>query len=310
MKIHALGYIGFASPRHEEWLTFGPEVLGLQIGERGADGTVHLRMDDRHRRLSVHPGTEDRLLYVGWELAGKAAFTEAVAELQAKGYAPTPGSAEDCAERQVQGLARFEDPFGFPHEIFYAPVFTAGSFRPGKPMAGQFVGGTDGVGHVVFVVPEITPALEKFTTDVLGLELFGGWTATTPDGRVTGSQFYRCNPRTHCLGYVGVPGMKGVQHIAIESTRLDDVGRAWDLVQERDDIPVTVTLGRHMSDSLISFYMRSPTGFDIEFGAGGELLPDDFVQTSPSTSEAWGHKFVADGWAPTVRPYNPASSAP
>lgn len=137
---------------------------------------------------------------------------------------------------------------------------------------------------------------------MLGLELFGGWTSAAPDGRVAGPQFYRCNPRTHCLGYVGVPGMKGVQHIAIESTHLDDVGRAWDLVQERDDIPVTVTLGRHMSDTLISFYMRSPTGFDIEFGAGGELLPDDFVQTSPSTSEAWGHKFVADGWAPTVRP--------
>nr|WP_239074647.1 VOC family protein [Streptomyces sp. SID10853] len=172
-------------------------------------------------------------------------------------------------------------------------------------MAGKFVAGTEGVGHVVFVVPEITPELEEFTTGVLGLELFGGWTATTPDGSVSGPQFYRCNPRTHCLGYVGVPGMKGVQHIAIESTRLDDVGRAWDLVQERDDIPVTVTLGRHMSDTLISFYMRSPTGFDIEFGANGELLTDDFVQTNPSTSEAWGHKFVADGWAPTVRPLTP-----
>ncbi|MFE7795822.1 hypothetical protein [Streptomyces sp. NPDC057460] len=189
MKIHALGYVVFESPRHEQWLAFGPEVLGLQIGERGADGTVHLRMDDRHRRLSIHPGKQERLAYVGWELAGKAAFTEAVAELTAKGYTPRLGSAEDCVERQVQGLARFEDPFGFPYEIFYAPVFTAGSFLPGKPMAGTFVGGTDGVGHVVFVVPEISEELETFTTDVLGLELFGDWTATTPDGRVTGPQF-------------------------------------------------------------------------------------------------------------------------
>jgi extradiol dioxygenase len=138
-------------------------------------------------------------------------------------------------------------------------------------------------------------------TGVLGLELFGGWTAVTPDGSVSGPQFYRCNSRTHCLGYVGVPGMRGVQHIAVESTHLDDVGRAWDLVGERG-LTVTMTLGRHMSDTLVSFYMRSPTGFDIEFGAGGERLDDTFVQTNPSSSEAWGHKFVADGWAPTVRP--------
>lgn len=56
-------------------------MFGLQIGERGADGTVHLRMDDRHRRLSIHPGQKERLAYVGWELSGKVAFAEAVAEL-------------------------------------------------------------------------------------------------------------------------------------------------------------------------------------------------------------------------------------
>jgi extradiol dioxygenase len=69
VKIHALGYLGFESPRHEEWLTYGPEILGLQVAERGADGAVHLRMDDRHRRLSIHPGPEERLAHVGWELA-------------------------------------------------------------------------------------------------------------------------------------------------------------------------------------------------------------------------------------------------
>ncbi len=35
-------------------------------------------------------------------------------------------------------------------------------------------------------------------------------------------------------------------------------------------------------DTLVSFYMRSPSGFDIEFGAGGALLGDDFVQVNQS----------------------------
>jgi extradiol dioxygenase len=64
-----------------------------------------------------------------------------------------------------------------------------------------------------------------------------------------------------------------------------------------------MTLGRHMMDTLVSFYMRSPTGFDIEFGAGGVVLDDEtFIQETPSSPEVWGHKFVAPGWAPTVKP--------
>ncbi|MFF1737516.1 hypothetical protein [Streptomyces sp. NPDC058247] len=66
---------------------------------------------------------------------------------------------------------------------------------------------------------------------MLGLELFGGWLAITPDSSVSALQFYRWSPRTPCLSHVGVPGMKGVQHIAIESPHLDDVGRAWELVE-------------------------------------------------------------------------------
>ena len=32
--------------------------------------------------------------------------------------------------------------------------------------------------------------------------------------------------------------------------------------------------------TLVSFYMRSPRGFDIEFGADGALLDDDFAGQS------------------------------
>jgi hypothetical protein len=144
--------------------------------------------------------------------------------------------------------------------------------------------------------------MDHFINDILGMELFAGYLTATPDGGMFGPQFFRCNPRSHVLGYVTIPGLKGVQHIAIEGKSLDDVGKAYDLVQDRE-MQITMTLGRHMMDTLVSFYMRSPTGFDIEFGAGGVVLDDEtFVQEKPSTAEVWGHKFVAAGWAPTVKP--------
>jgi hypothetical protein len=64
---------------------------------------------------------------------------------------------------------------------------------------------------------------------------------------------------------------------------LDDVGRAYDFAQERN-LPITLLLGRHTIDTLVSFYMRTASGFDIVFGAGGELLDDAFVQVNPSHS--------------------------
>jgi hypothetical protein len=73
-------------------------------------------------------------------------------------------------------------------------------------------------------------------------------------------------------------------------------------VQERKR-QLTMTLGRHMPETLVSFYVRSPTGFDIEFGAGGEVVYEEsFVQLKPRTAVVWGHKFVSEGWAPTIKP--------
>ena len=33
-------------------------------------------------------------------------------------------------------------------------------------------------------------------------------------------------------------------------------------------VPVTATLGRHTNDRMVSFYVRTPAGFEVEFGFG------------------------------------------
>jgi 3,4-dihydroxy-9,10-secoandrosta-1,3,5(10)-triene-9,17-dione 4,5-dioxygenase len=43
---------------------------------------------------------------------------------------------------------------------------------------------------------------------------------------------------------------------------------------------------------MVSFYMKSPAGFDVEFGFGGIQLDLDNVATSEITSVSdWGHDF-------------------
>lgn len=64
---------------------------------------------------------------------------------------------------------------------------------------------------------------------------------------------------------------------------------------EDNKIALQVTLGRHINDDMISFYMYSPAGFAIEYGAGGKRIED---WTTHQVFEAtqgshWGHRFVA-----------------
>ena len=54
----------------------------------------------------------------------------------------------------------------------------------------------------------------------------------------------------------------------LEVAALDDVGTALDIVNERQ-IPLAMSLGRHTNDLMTSFYVRTPSGFEIEYGTGG-----------------------------------------
>jgi extradiol dioxygenase len=100
VKIVALGYIGFQSPKAKEWETFGPEIFGFGLAEPGEDGTVYLRMDDHHHRIAISPGYEDALSYIGWQLPDKKAYIDAIAELDRKEY-PYELSTRVVSSRQT-----------------------------------------------------------------------------------------------------------------------------------------------------------------------------------------------------------------
>ncbi|MNO05747.1 Iron-dependent extradiol dioxygenase [compost metagenome] len=57
-------------------------------------------------------------------------------------------------------------------------------------------------------------------------------------------------------------------------------------------VKLSATLGKHTNDHMVSFYMQSPGGFDIEYGHGG--LEVDWEQHTPFESTVvshWGHDF-------------------
>src|SRR5690606_2098338 len=126
MKIHSLGYIGVNSTDPTRWSAFGTQVLGMMdvsAGLRtGADNSVFLKMDDRPYRILVSQAATDSYGFSGWEIAGPAAFADAVQTLERHGINYEHGGAELLAVRRVQELVSFADPAGNRHEIYWGPV--------------------------------------------------------------------------------------------------------------------------------------------------------------------------------------------
>ncbi|GAA5120056.1 VOC family protein [Haloechinothrix salitolerans] len=285
MFVKSLGYVGVASPDAKQWLEFGPEILGMQPVEAGAD-TVFLRMDDADHRLAVHYGDRNRMLYAGWDVGSEEQLHALAERLEERGISYNQGTDEECADRAVLGLLAVQDPMGLRHEFFYGQKLVPNSFHPARPMS-RFVTGSQGLGHIVLATPNLKQC-DQFFRDVLGFR--------KSDEIYTFMDlwFYHCNPRHHSLALTPMPGVRGLHHVMVEVADLDDVGAAYDECMSRN-IPLSMTLGRHVNDRMVSFYVRTPAGFDIEYGWGAITVDDEvWTVAQYDRPSVWGHRMVAE----------------
>ncbi|MNP14061.1 Iron-dependent extradiol dioxygenase [compost metagenome] len=77
----------------------------------------------------------------------------------------------------------------------------------------------------------------------------------------------------------------------VEVDGLDEVGRALDRMHAHG-VKLSATLGQHTNDQMVSFYMKTPAGFDLEYGCDGLVV--DWNQHTPFESTVvshWGHDF-------------------
>jgi 3,4-dihydroxy-9,10-secoandrosta-1,3,5(10)-triene-9,17-dione 4,5-dioxygenase len=293
--IRSLGYLRIESADIGAWREFGVRVLGMAEGRGPDSGALYLRMDDFPARLVILPGERERLLASGWEVAGEDALAGVGRALADAGVAVKTGTAAELAERRVGQLLRFDDPSGNALEVFCGAAL---EHRPVSSAYGnRFVTDVLGLGHVVLPVSDDESAL-RFYTQVLGFRLRDSMRMAPellgrPAGPPLWMRFLGCNPRHHSLALAPLAAEAGIVHLMIEVASLDDVGRALDRCARRGS-PVSATLGRHANDLMVSFYARTPGGFDIEYGTGG-LLVDDTTWVSRETTaiSLWGHSFAA-----------------
>jgi len=305
MEIRALGYVGTGAPDPRACLDYATRIIGLMPARAcpgedwgmpalpgsgpasagsglAADGSVYLKLDDWQWRIAVHPRPgRAGLMYLGLELAGPLELEQALAELRAAGCMARPGSDAEARARAVGGIAFTEDPMGNSIELFHTPTRDR---KFASPQGMEFLAGALGLGHINLLAAPLAEARD-FYTRVLGFRL----TDFIRFGPGDSANFFHCNARHHSIGLLKVGDLPGVHHLMLEATGIDMVGKCLERV-ENAGIQITSTLGRHANDGMLSFYMASPFGFEIEIGCEGMRVDQNWTPCEFVEGDIWGHR--------------------
>ena len=265
-------------------------------GDGTTEGALYLRMDDFAARLVIVPGEKDRLLISGWEVADAPALQRLRETLAKADVDFVEGTREEKSERRVEGLIRFTDPAGNVLEAFHGAQYLGRRFV--SPYGHKFITAEQGLGHVVLTCDD-DAAAQAFYQDVLGFRLRDSMSlppqiAGRPaDGDPVWLRFYGCNPRHHALAFMPMPNPTGIVHLMVEVGNSDDVGLCLDRAS-RKNVKMSATLGRHINDKMLSFYMKTPGGFDMEFGCEGlEVEDESWIARESVGISLWGHDLAS-----------------
>ena len=291
--IKGLGYLRVQTQDVPRWRELVVDGLGFATGIGPDSDALYLRMDERRARLIVLPGDVDKVAAIGWEVRDQFALARVRAAVEKAGVEVEVLSEADSTARNAEQVISFADPSGTTVEVFFGPILDHSPLV--TPFGGRFVTGEGGMGHVVLPTPAAEDTIE-FYTEVLGFLPRGavkmGPADTVPARRV---RFFGVNRRHHSLAICPAPPSEtpGMVHLMVEVDTLDAVGQALDRVGKLG-FSISSTLGRHTNDKMVSFYVRAPGGWDLEFGTEGMLVDEEHYTAEEITADSyWGHDWSA-----------------
>jgi 2,3-dihydroxybiphenyl 1,2-dioxygenase len=281
-----LAYVGLEVDDPKALGAFLANVVGLVPG----DGSGMWRNDAKAQRIIVAEGPSNDATLLGVEAAGPDEWSATLARLQDAGYAVAHASDEEARARRVERMAFVDAPWGVRIEVV---VGLGDADRPfAAPLvAGGFVTGAQGLGHVVFATTDFE-ASHRFATEGLGLRQTDWVETEIAAGIELEIRFYHCNPRHHSLALARAPFElpQRLHHVMFEVADRDDVGYAFDRAWNAG-CTIASGLGHHPNDQMFSFYVASPAGFQVEVGHGARLVTEGWDENRRyDRISTWGHQ--------------------
>ncbi|NVE01260.1 VOC family protein [Massilia sp. BJB1822] len=260
-----LGYTLVASHKLAEWYRFALDGLGLHVDVL-SDDVVALRMDQRQRRIIIQRGDDEDVTALGWELDNADMLELALARLRARGITPHRCDDERAALRGVKSFWSFVGPKGLDIELFIQPELSA---APLNMLASGFVTGDAGMGHVAITTRE-PEAMQAFW-----LQVFDARISDRIEDRIGGVDlefaFMRLNQRHHSVATAATRGLRmnplrtQIHHLNLQAASLNDVTEGY-VRCRRLGYAIASSVGQHPNDRELSFYVETPSGFEIELG--------------------------------------------
>jgi 2,3-dihydroxybiphenyl 1,2-dioxygenase len=289
-EISNLAYLGIGASDLPAWKAFGEDALGMQAGVQ-ADDYLTLRMDEFPIRFFFERSNIDDLIVAGWAFDTEDGLEQFVADGLSKGAKIVELSQEVLAKRRIRKGYAVADPNGYTHELCvgFDQVPLSTPFRS-KVLKGSFVTGDLGLGHFLPIskngaetITFYREILKLRVSDYIRVDLGGGMA-------INANFFHTRTGRHHSIATAEAPAPKILNHIMVEVEDMDDVGLAFDRCK-RAGLHISGELGHHPNDDMFSFYVRSPSGFNIEYGWGGRVIDDANWQViTYSEMSDWGHK--------------------
>lgn len=285
--IRELNYLIFESNKQDEWTKFATDFLGMEVASTDG-GDLRIRMDEQPYRFIIQPGDGECLKAAGFLVANSGDLAKLEAHLGVHGYTVTRGTAEEVKARGVEAMIWFTDPEGLRLEVVCNPTILSGIWN--SPLIpGGFVTGEQGFGHIAICTADL-PGSQKFYQEILGFKI-SDYIVQDIQGLPVKFTFFHVNARHHTLALAGLPMPDRMHHFMVQVKDIDVVGHALDRAREME-LPLHMAIGRHPNDKMLSFYVATPSNFNVEFGVGGLEIDDAVweVKTHNALSE-WGHMY-------------------
>lgn len=285
-----LGYMVIETERFADWRRFGSDAIGMHLDDTLTD-VIRFRLDDHQCRFLLQRGPAEDVIALGWQLDDHATFDEIISRVTRHGVPVTEGSAEEAALRGVQHLVRFPGPNGLTQEIFTRAQPAAVPLDMAN--RGGFVTGEFGMGHVAITTKKPFQMRGYYGT------VFDARLSDFIDETISGVKlkirFLRVNERHHSVAIAAVnrlrlnPIRTRVQHLNIQVADLDDMTTSYLRVKDLG-FDMALDVGQHTNDKELSYYARTPSGFEWEVGWNPIIV--DEKTWEPTTHQGisiWGH---------------------
>lgn len=287
-KVH-LGYLRIETTRFADWRRFGTDGIGLHVDELDHD-RMRFRLDDHECRFLLQRGPAEDVTTVGWQADDHETFDNIVARITDRGVTIEQGHDEEAALRGVQRLVRFPGPKGLVQELYTTAVTTT---APLRMQASGFVTGDAGMGHIA-ITSRQPEAIHGYYSNILDARLSDFIVETISSVRFR-IRFLRVNGRHHTVAVANTEGLRidpirtSIQHLNTQVATLDDMTVSYQRLKQLG-FTMALGIGQHTNDKELSYYVRTPSGFEWEIGWNPIVV--DEATWEPTTHQGisiWGH---------------------